>query len=80
MLAMLGLSLGHVLPPLYTTMGMPSAGWSQAALLSQGLCEHSPATVAALRSLHPTAPAPTAPAMHEEPVAPGRGLRDLRSS
>ena len=46
------------------------------ALLSQGLCHNSPATVAALQALHPTAAAPTVPPLDDLPVAP---LLDLEN-
>ena len=41
-----------------------------AALLSQGLCDPSPSTVAALHSLHPIAAVPTSPALEGLPLAP----------
>ena len=41
------------------------------ALLSHGLCDHSQATVAALRALHPTSAAPVVPALESLPLAPG---------
>lgn len=47
-----------------------------AALLSQGLCEHSPATVAALQALHPDSAAPAGPTIDELSVAP---LLDLEN-
>ena len=40
------------------------------ALMSQGLCEHSPATVAALQDLHPNSAAPTVPVLDDLPLAP----------
>ena len=38
--------------------------------MSQGLCEHSPATVAALQDLHPNSAAPTVPVLDDLPLAP----------
>ena len=40
------------------------------ALLSSGLCPDTPATVQALRDLHPQHSQPVGPAVHELPVAP----------
>ena len=45
-------------------------GKACAALLAEGLCAETPATVAALQSLHPTQASPPPVAAHELPVAP----------
>ena len=45
-------------------------GKACAALLAEGLCADTPATVAALQSLHPTQASPPPVAAHELPVAP----------
>lgn len=53
-------------------LGLAREGFDKkacAALLSQGLCSETPDTVAALRQLHPTSPAPSVPPLHELPMA-----------